>query len=322
MKTTGMTIRCLLLVIPALAGCVGQLGEDLDPATTLGEEVWLDEGPPVEEGVALEDFSDPLALDLPPAVDGVGVATEALTSAGSFELPFPCGQVWAGQTRTAHSPTLAIDFNRANDIGDAVVASAAGTVTRVENLGNTSYGRWIEMEHGNGYTTRYAHLSSQAVRVGQRVARGERIGAVGDTGGSSGPHLHFELRRSGVVIRPVFHGRTAFFWGTRNYTSQNACASGDGGGSTGGGSTGASAVTARVNTAGAPLNVRATASASGRIVGSVADGATVRITCQTRGTSVTGTYGTSTIWDFIGTGYVADAYVSTGSDGMVAPACR
>lgn len=311
-----MNARSTLIALSAalvLPACVGQLGEDLDPATTLGDEVWLDEGPPLEEGPVVEDFSDPLTFEEPLTEDDLGVAIEALTTASSFELPFPCGQVWAGQTRTGHSPTLSVDFNRANDIGDAVVASAAGTITRVENLGARSYGRWIEIDHGNGYRTRYAHLDSQAVRVGQRVARGERIGTVGDTGGSTGPHLHFELRRNGVVIRPVFHGRTAFFWGTRNYTSQNACSSS--GGSTAG-------VTGRVNTAGAPLNVRASASSSATIVGSVPDGGTVRITCQRRGTSVTGTYGTSTLWDFIGTGYVSDAYVSTGSDGMVAPACR
>lgn len=297
----------LLLVVP---GCVTPLGEELDPARALAGETWADEGPPASDGPIVEDDSDPLA-----AADGVGVATEAL-SVGAFELPFPCGQVWAGQTRTNHSPTLAIDFNRANDVGDTVVAAAAGTVTRVENLGNTSYGRWIEIAHGDGYTTRYAHLSVQYVRVGQRVARGERIGAVGDTGGSSGPHLHFELRRSGTVIRPVFHGRTAHFWGTRNYTSQNCPADGGGSGSSGAG------VLGRVNTSGAPLNVRASASASAGIVGTVPDGASVRITCQRTGTRVTGTYGTSTLWDFIGTGYVADAYVSTGSDGRVAPECR
>jgi hypothetical protein len=56
-------------------------------------------------------------------------------------------------------------------------------------------------------------------------------------------------------------------------------------------------------------------------VGSVDDGAQVTIKCQTHGTSVTGTYGTTTLWDFIGTGYVSDAYVSTGSDGQVAPTC-
>ncbi|UJR84826.1 M23 family metallopeptidase [Sandaracinus amylolyticus] len=300
--------RALAIVcVVALSGCVASMDEDLDPATSLGEEEWSDEGPPPGEEAESEVPED----------DGdLGTISEALTGAPRFQLPFPCGQVWAGQTRTNHSPLNSVDFNRANDIGDAVVAAAAGTVTRVANEGNRSYGRWIEIDHGNGYRTRYAHLNSQGVSVGQRVTQGQRIGTVGDTGGSSGPHLHYEVRRNGVAIRPVFDGRTALFYGTRNYTSQNACGGGGGGG---GGSTG---VVGRVNTSGAALTVRAGASSTTRAVGSVADGSTVRIQCQVRGQSITGTYGTSTLWDYIGTGYVADAYISTGSDGQVAPTCR
>lgn len=299
------TPNLLMLSCVALAGCTAQLGtEELDPAGALADEgEWWDEGPPPGEEAIEEDAGE----------DGVGTLQSALTGAPRFQLPFPCGQVWAGQTRTNHSPTRSVDFNRANDIGDTVVAAAAGTVSRVDDEGSVSYGRWIEIDHGNGYRTRYAHLSQQSVRVGQRVAQGQRIGAVGDTGGSTGPHLHFELRRWGTAISPVFDGRTAYFWGTRNYTSQSSC--GDGGGSTTG-------VVGRVNTAGAPLTIRSGPSTSYRAVGSVADGARVSIRCQTRGESIRGTYGTSTLWDFIGTGYVSDAYVSTGSDGQVAPTCR
>ena len=297
------TFVVLMGTVLALSGCAVAGDEDLDPASTLSGEEWWDEGPPPGEE-AMEEEGD------------IASTSAELTGAPRFQLPFPCGQVWAGNTRTGHSPQLAIDFNRANDIGDRVVAAAAGTVTRVGNEGSVSYGRWIELDHGGGYRTRYAHLSTQSVRVGQRVSQGQAIGTVGDTGGSSGPHLHFELRRSGVAIRPVFDGRTALFYGTRNYTSQNACGESGGGGSTSGG------VVGRVNTSGAALTVRSGAGTSHGAVGSVADGASVRITCQVRGQSVSGTYGTSSLWDFIGSGYVADAYVSTGSDGQVAPTCR
>ena len=87
-------------------------------------------------------------------------------------------------------------------------------------------------------------------------------------------------------------------------------------------SNGGAGVPARVNTAGAPLTVRAGASSSTAAVGSVADGAFITIRCQKRGQSVTGTYGTSTLWDRIDGGYVADAYIATGSDGQVAPTCE
>jgi hypothetical protein len=281
----------------SLTGCLAAApGDDLDPAATLGDEEWSDDGPP-------------------PGEEAVDSNVDGLTGAPTFQLPFPCGQVWAGQTRTNHSPANSVDFNRADDIGDKVVAASAGTITRVANEGSTSYGRWVEIDHGNGYRTRYAHLNTQSVSIGQNVSKGQQVGTVGSTGGSTGPHLHYELRHNGVAIRPVFDNATALFFGTRNYTSKNTCSSGG----TGGGTTG---VTGTVNTSGIALTVRSTASTSGAAVGSVADGAKVNITCQKNGTSVTGTYGTSTLWDFIGTGYVADAYVSTGADGQVAPTCK
>lgn len=295
-----------LLVGVLASGCAADVN-DLDPTASLGSDELSDQGPPPEEvlGSSDEEFAE------------LSSSVEAITGAPRFELPFPCGQVWAGQTRTNHSPLNAVDFNRPNDLGDAVVAAAAGTVSRVANTGSSSYGRWIEIDHGSGYRTRYAHLNSQAVRAGQRVSAGQTLGTVGSTGGSSGPHLHYELIRNGVTIRPVFHGLTALFYGTRNYTSQN-CGGGGGGGS----STPSGGVTARVNTRGISLNVRAGPGTGYAVVGSVADGATVRISCQARGTSVSGTYGTSTLWDRIGVGYIADAYVYTGSDGQVAPTCR
>jgi murein DD-endopeptidase MepM/ murein hydrolase activator NlpD len=206
-----------------------------------------------------------------------------------------------------------IDFNRANDLGDPVVASAGGTVTRVANEGNKSYGRWIEISHGDGYTTRYAHLQTQKVSVGQKVTKGQTIGTVGNTGGSSGPHLHFELRRNGTAIRPYFNGQQAYFYGTKNYKSQNC---------SGGSDPGGSGFLATVNTSGPALTIRKQATTNSAAVGSVADGKKIRIKCQKIGQSVTGTYGTSKLWNYIGTGYVSDAYVYTGSDGRVAPDCK
>jgi uncharacterized protein YraI len=84
----------------------------------------------------------------------------------------------------------------------------------------------------------------------------------------------------------------------------------------------ADAATGKVNTSHLPLTVRATPSTWAADVGNLADGTSITIDCQTTGTSVTGTYGTSRIWDHVpARGYVADAYVYTGSDGFVAPEC-
>jgi Peptidase family M23 len=149
------------------------------------------------------------------------VGTPQASAAPAFQLPFPCGQAWQGQTRSDHSPANAVDFNRTDDTGDPVVASAAGTVSRVANEGDTSYGRWIEIDHGSGWTSRYAHLSVQRVSVGQAVTRGQRIGDVGNTGGSTGPHLHYEQRSGGTAVRITFNGSQILYWGTRTYTSNN-----------------------------------------------------------------------------------------------------
>lgn len=151
----------------------------------------------------------------------VAVGSSSASAAPNFQLPFPCGQTWSGQTRTNHSPAPSVDFNRANDNGDTVVAAAAGTVSRVANEGNTSYGRWVEVKHSGGYTTRYAHLSVQSVKVGQSVKAGQKLGNVGSTGGSTGPHLHFEERLNGSPVKARFNGSQAFYYGTRSYTSHN-----------------------------------------------------------------------------------------------------
>ncbi|MDG4826273.1 peptidoglycan DD-metalloendopeptidase family protein [Asanoa sp. WMMD1127] len=223
-------------------------------------------------------------------------------AAPTFKVPFPCGQAWSGQTRTNHSPANAIDFNRTNDDGDPVVASAPGTVDVVTNLGNTSYGRYVRINHGGGYTTYYAHLSAFNVSVGQSVGYGRVIGYVGTSGGSTGPHLHYEQRLNGSAVQVRFNGALALYWGTKTYTSDNACSGGN----------------ATVNTAGTPLTVRSGPGTSYASVGTVADGTRVTIACQTTGTSVTGTYGTSNIWDRIGSGrFIADAYVYTGYDGFI-----
>lgn len=243
------------------------------------------------------------------AMSVLGAVTGMAHAAPAFQMPFPCGQVWSGSTRTDHSPANAVDLNRTDDLGDIVVAAAGGTVVTVTDLGGTSYGKYVVIDHGNGWKTYYAHLNSFSVSVGTHVSQGQRIGTVGSTGGSTGPHLHHEQRLNGVAQKIVWNGSQILYWGTQSYTSKNSCGATSGAPGT-------------VNTAGANLNVRSGPGTSFTIVDSLPDGASVTISCQTTGTSVTGTYGTSNIWDKIGAGkYVPDAYIFTGSDGRVAPSC-
>ena len=85
----------------------------------------------------------------------------------------------------------------------------------------------------------------------------------------------------------------------------------------------ADAATGRVNTSGAALKVRSAPTTGSSVVGTRADGARVTITCQTYGQTVSGTYGTTRVWDKLKSGgYVSDAFVKTGSDGLVAPLCK
>lgn len=86
-------------------------------------------------------------------------------------------------------------------IGTDVYATGNGVITRAG--WQNGYGKVIELNHGFGYRTRYAHLSSIYVVVGDSVKRGETIGAVGNTGISTGPHLHYEVHYRGNHVDPI-----------------------------------------------------------------------------------------------------------------------
>lgn len=97
-------------------------------------------------------------------------------------------------------PHNAIDL--AGPEGQDVVAGRTGTVTSAG--WQSGYGFTVEIDHGDGHTSLYAHLMSEPyVAVGQRVAGGQPIGALGNTGYSTGPHLHLEVERHGVLINPM-----------------------------------------------------------------------------------------------------------------------
>ncbi len=125
-------------------------------------------------------------------------------------MPFACGEVWQGSTFASHSPSvLSIDWNRdAYDEGHLVVASAPGVVTSVVDLGNTSYGLYVIVDHGGGWTTLHAHLDKSFVVVGQRVDSGEVIALLGNSGGSTGAHLHYEQRLDRADQHGVFDSRS------------------------------------------------------------------------------------------------------------------
>jgi murein DD-endopeptidase MepM/ murein hydrolase activator NlpD len=190
----------LFLALSLTAGCA------LDAAPDDGAIEWSADGGPADE-----------------AVDGEGDLDDLDTLAmPSYQMPFHCGAVWRGNTFGGHNPLRAIDLNHdGGDFGRDVLAAARGTVTVVADTGSDSYGKWIEIGHGGNHRTRYAHLSKRLVHVGQHVAKGQKIGEVGESGGASGPHLHFEERHDGAAIPIKFNGRGVFYFGERRYTSHN-----------------------------------------------------------------------------------------------------
>ena len=91
-----------------------------------------------------------------------------------------------------------LDFR--GEIGDPIHATAAGKVTVAGWTGG--YGKMVEIDHGNGLSTRYGHLSQIDVNVGDRIRIGQVVGRLGSTGRSTGPHVHYETRIDGEPVDP------------------------------------------------------------------------------------------------------------------------
>ena len=134
-------------------------------------------------------------------------STSYITGSGQFIWPVPgyrnCSRWYGGSHK-------GVDICAA--AGTPIYASAGGTVTKAgynKAGAGTGYGYSIIINHGNGYTTVYAHCLSLVVHAGQTVKQGQLIGYVGSTGRSSGNHCHFEIRRNGSYIAPqnVFNRR-------------------------------------------------------------------------------------------------------------------
>jgi murein DD-endopeptidase MepM/ murein hydrolase activator NlpD len=128
--------------------------------------------------------------------------TGKTTSTGSSSAKF----IWPVATHQINSGfgTRSDGFHEGLDIGASmgttVKASAAGTVVYAGWA--TGYGYLVEIDHAGGYQTRYGHNSKLLVQVGQKVAQGQAISISGSTGNSTGPHLHFEIRKNGTAVNP------------------------------------------------------------------------------------------------------------------------
>ncbi len=130
------------------------------------------------------------------AVQPVAPAQGGPTSGGALAWPVPGGVI----TQYYHTGHLALDI--AAPLGSRVIASAAGVVTWA-GWRNNGGGYVVQIDHRNGIQTVYNHLNAIWVSVGQSVARGQGIAAVGMTGVATGPHCHFEVIVNGVIVNPL-----------------------------------------------------------------------------------------------------------------------
>jgi len=101
-----------------------------------------------------------------------------------------------------HHPGIDIALPR----GTNIIATASGIVKTVKRSDlQAGYGNFIEIDHGNNVITRYAHLETVAVRVGQKIDKGATIASSGNSGGSVAPHLHYEIIRNNANVDPVYY---------------------------------------------------------------------------------------------------------------------
>jgi len=117
--------------------------------------------------------------------------------AGDLEMTSPFG---VRIDPFLHAPSMHTGMDLHATAGDPIYATAAGKVVKAGWEGG--YGQMVEIDHGEGLSTRYGHMSAIGVAVGQKVRAGQVIGRVGSTGRSTGPHLHYETRINGEAVNP------------------------------------------------------------------------------------------------------------------------
>ena len=132
-------------------------------------------------------------------VRGFSPNTKSYTSSGKLLWPSPSKRI----TQYFHWRHPAIDVGLRS--GSRIVASEAGTV--IYSGWGKGYGYQVLIDHGNGFKTRYAHNSRLYVKRGSRVSRGQTIALSGNTGWSTGPHLHYEVYVNGVRRNPLLYVR-------------------------------------------------------------------------------------------------------------------
>ena len=187
-----------------------ELGTQLTEASTLIENIEASLEAESALYAAEAEESDRIQREINEKVEELRRQEAAALAAkvrGTGQLLWPCpsGTYISSQYGVRLHPVhgvyrqhLGIDI--AANYGVNIIASDSGYVIISDY--NSSYGNYVVIDHGNGFTTLYAHMSSRAVSVGETVSKGQVIGYVGTTGVSTGPHLHFEVSLNGEKVDP------------------------------------------------------------------------------------------------------------------------
>ena len=167
---------------------------------------------PAEESTPLPTLEPSAAPAAETPSDYSELALPANVSLAQPVLPFAYGEpvenaVPAGFGYRMHPLDGVVKFHYGTDIpacsGDAILAFADGLVGLTGE--EEGYGKYVVLDHGNGYNTLYAHCSQILVEMGDYVSLGDTIAQVGMTGEATGPHLHFELRDNGIFLNPEYY---------------------------------------------------------------------------------------------------------------------
>lgn len=183
--------------IRRIRGVLSQLGVKPQAAATGGPFIPV-RPPPAGEGFQRALFRANLARsEAEQLADTLRSVPVRKPLAGEIDETSPFG---IREDPFLHEPAMHTGMDMRGEVGESVHATAAGRVTIAGWDGG--YGNLIEINHGNGLSTRYGHLSQIDVHVGDEVRIGQVIGLVGTTGRSTGPHLHYETRINGEPVNP------------------------------------------------------------------------------------------------------------------------
>ncbi len=131
------------------------------------------------------------------------ISSRGQNGAGEFGWPLAEGTGTISSRFGPRSLGWHSGLDIADDVGTMIYASESGTVVFADTM--SGYGLMIEIDHGNGRTTRYGHCDEILVSVGDYVERGLSIGTIGMTGRTTGPHVHFEIRLDGTAVDPMIY---------------------------------------------------------------------------------------------------------------------